>query len=119
MNMTSKILCTVQITTITTNFEYADLDCRMPVQSNFSDWKAAGVFTDYTSVSIYTCTKLLECSVVARLSNHHQGLPQGLFSACSYLLKPTGNHDQTQKGVLGVVSSSFTPFRFTTSFRVL
>ena len=34
----------------------------------------------------------ITCSVVARLSNHHQGLPQGLFSVCSYLLKPTGNH---------------------------
>ena len=51
------------------------------------------------------------CSV-ARLSNHHQGLPQGLFSACSYLLKPIGNHGQTQKGVLRVVSSFVTVFHF-------
>ena len=28
--------------TCTTNFEYTDLDHWMPVQSNFSDWKAAG-----------------------------------------------------------------------------
>ena len=55
-------------------------------------------------------------SVVARLSNHHHGLPQGLFSVCSYLLKPTDNHGQTQEGVLGVVFISFvTSFRFTIS----
>ena len=57
-------------------------------------------------------------SVVARLSNHNQGLPQGLFSVCSYLLKPTGNHGQTQEGVLGVVFISFvTSFRFTISIQ--
>ena len=57
----------------------------------------------------------ITCSIVARLSNYHQGLPQGLFSACNYLLKPVGNHGQTQKDVLGMVSSFFTAFRFTIS----
>ena len=35
---------------------------------------------------------------------HMYQICEGLFSACSYLLKPTGNHGQTQEGVLGVVS---------------
>ena len=57
----------------------------------------------YLHFSMYVHMYQITCSVVARLSNHHQGLPQGLFSVCSYLLKPTGNHGQTQEGVLGVV----------------
>ena len=61
--------------TITTNFEYADLDNQMPVQSNFSDWKAADVFTDaIPTLLLYTHMYQITCSVVARLSNHHQGL---------------------------------------------
>ena len=47
----------------------------------------------------------------ARLGDH-QGLPQGLFSAWSYFLGPTGNHTvvgygQAEKGILGVVSTFF------------
>ena len=61
----------------------------------------------------------ITCSIVARLSNHHQGLPQGLFSACNYLLKPVGNHGQTQKDVLGMVQVSSQHFVSPSPFRVL
>ena len=57
----------------------------------------------YLHFSMYVHMYQITCSVVARLSNHHHGLPQGLFSVCSYLLEPTGNHGQTQESVLGVV----------------
>ena len=33
------------------------------------------------------------------------------------ILKPTGNHGQTQKGVLGIVLSFVTAFRFTISIQ--
>ena len=56
---------------ITTKFEYADIDRRVPVQSNFCDWKAARriyQYNTYTSARIYmyqiTCsvaTGVLQC----------------------------------------------------------
>ena len=106
---------------IITNFEYADLDNQNThAYSLISviDKLQVYLLMQYLHFSMYVHMYQITFSVVARLSNHNQGLPQGLFSVCSYLLKPTGNHGQTQEGVLGVVFISFvTSFRFTISIQ--
>ena len=102
---------------IITNFEYADLDNQNTLILVI-DKLQVYLLMQYLHFSVYVHMYQITFSVVARLSNHNQDLPQGLFSVCSYLLKPRGNHGQTQEGVLGVVFISFvTSFCFTISIQ--